>query len=162
MQDLFFQDEHGVFSYRVAGICIQNDHVLLQKPDNDDGYAFPGGQVSFGETHEETLKREFSEETGIHITVGDLRWVGELFFPWGTKRCQQICLYYIVEPKPNPHLQMRTFTGLETMEGRSSSMRFYWIPLSQVAELPVYPTNASTLLSALPDGTVKHFIYREI
>lgn len=42
MTDILFKTDDYIFSYRVAGICVQNGKVLLQKPTNDDGYAFPG------------------------------------------------------------------------------------------------------------------------
>lgn len=35
MSDILFKTDDYVFSYRVAGICIQNGRVLLQKPTND-------------------------------------------------------------------------------------------------------------------------------
>ena len=83
MGDILFKMDDYVFSYRVAGVCIQNGCVLLQKPTNDDGYAFPGGHVEFGETNAETLIREFKEEIGADVRVGNLRWVAEVFFPVG-------------------------------------------------------------------------------
>jgi ADP-ribose pyrophosphatase YjhB (NUDIX family) len=49
MSDILFKTDNYILSYRVAGICIQNGKVLLQKPTNDNGYAFPGGHVAFGE-----------------------------------------------------------------------------------------------------------------
>ena len=96
MSDILFKTDDYVFSYRAAGICIQNNRILLQKPTNDNGFAFPGGHAAFGETNEETLIREFKEEIGADISVGELKWVGEIFFPWGEKPCHQICLYYTV------------------------------------------------------------------
>ena len=65
--DILFRTEEYVFSYRVAGICIQNKKVLLQKPTNDTAFAFPGGHVTFGETNAQTLIREFQEEIGVDI-----------------------------------------------------------------------------------------------
>ena len=112
MSDILFKTEGYVFSYRVAGICIKHGRVLLQKPANDDGFAFPGGHVAFGETNEETLIREFREEIGAEISVGELKWVGELFFRWGDVPCHQICLYYLVDiltpeiPKTKRHRRM--------------------------------------------------------
>ena len=79
--DILFKTDEYVFSYRVAGICIHNGKVLLQKPTNDTAFAFPGGHVELGETNAQTLIREFKEEIGVDITVGDLKWVGEIFFP---------------------------------------------------------------------------------
>ena len=93
MSDILFKTDSYVFSYRVAGILIYDRKVLLQKPTNDPGFAFPGGHVEFGETNAETLRREFREEMGADIAVGKLQWVGEIFFPWGDRPCHQICLF---------------------------------------------------------------------
>ena len=96
--DILFKTDDWVFSYRVAGICVQNGKVLLQTTTGEDrSFAFPGGHVEFGETNEETLAREFKEEIGAEVRVGDLKWVAEVFFPWGSKPCHQICLYYMVD-----------------------------------------------------------------
>ena len=50
----------------------------------------PGGHVELGDTNAQTLVRELKEEIGADITVGDLKWVAEIFFPWGDKPCHQI------------------------------------------------------------------------
>lgn len=81
MRDLIFKEENFIFSYRVAGVIVQNGRVLMQKEPHDDGHAFPGGHVTLGETHEQTLRREFQEELHADITVGRLLSVGEVFFP---------------------------------------------------------------------------------
>ena len=52
--DILFKTDDHIFSYRVAGICVHNEKVLLHKAKGDEGYAFPGGHVSFGETNAET------------------------------------------------------------------------------------------------------------
>lgn len=43
MKDIFFKTEDYIFSYRVAGILIHNGKIILQRPVNGTGYAFPGG-----------------------------------------------------------------------------------------------------------------------
>ena len=73
MADILFRKDDWIFSYRVAGIAVCDGKVLLQKPTNENSFAFPGGHVSFGETNEETLLREFKEETGAEISVGELK-----------------------------------------------------------------------------------------
>lgn len=67
-RDILFKTEEFVFSYRVGGLLIKNDRILLQKPKNDD-FAIIGGHVSCFETTAETLKREFEEELHAKIEV---------------------------------------------------------------------------------------------
>ena len=152
--DILFKTDDWVFSYRVAGICVKNGKVLLQKPVNDTAFAFPGGHVAFGETNEETLIREFKEEIGVDIRVGELKWVAEIFFPWGDKPCHQICLYYMVDGDIS---DMNQFMGIEE---RGVPLEFWWIPLEQVQELEVYPVETPQLLQKL-DAGMQHFVYKE-
>ena len=158
--DILFKTDEYVFSYRVAGICIQNGKVLLQKPSNDTAYAFPGGHVAFGETNAQTLVREFQEECGVDISVGDLKWVAEVFFPWGDKPCHQICLYYMVHIQSNIVTFDGMFIGKERIEGRKFDLEFHWIPITELKNIDVYPTNVVELMDKINDG-VQHFIYQE-
>lgn len=162
MADILFKTEDWVFSYRVAGICVQDGKVLLQTTTGEDrSFAFPGGHVAFGETNADALIREFREEIGADITVGDLKWVAEVFFPWGNKPCHQICLYYLVEIQ-NPEIPREgCFTAKEHLEGRSFDLEFHWIHLEDVKNLEVYPTQTPELLQHLDEG-VQHFIYQEL
>lgn len=160
--DILFKTDDWVFSYRVAGICVQNGKVLLQKPTNDNAHAFPGGHVEFGETNAETLIREFKEEIGADIQVGELKWVAEAFFPWGGsgKPCHQICLYYMVEIL-NPEIPKDgMFMATEHIEGRNFALEYHWVPLENVEKLEVYPTQTPALLQKLHEG-VQHFTYKE-
>ncbi|MHB1152709.1 MAG: NUDIX hydrolase [Eubacteriales bacterium] len=160
MSDILFKTDNYVFSYRVAGICIQNNKVLLQKPTGETGFAFPGGHVEFGETNAETLIREFKEEMNVYINVGELKWVAEIFFPWGDKPCHQICLYYIVDLIDAQIPLDGKFIGSERLEGRDFDIEFHWILLDDVKNNVVYPGNTSDLLNRLDEGT-KHFVYKE-
>ena len=161
MKDILFKTEDAVFSYRVAGICVQNGKVLLQTTTGEDrSFAFPGGHVAFGETNAETLIREFREEIGAEVIVGDLKWVAEIFFPWGDKPCHQICLYYMVEIQNEEIPKDGVFPAQERLEGRSFELEFHWVPLERVEGLEVYPVNAALLLKRLPEG-VQYFVYRE-
>ncbi len=66
---------------RISGICIIDDSILLIKHlsigEKGTLWAPPGGGLHFGETITETLKREFIEETGLSIDVGELVMVNE-------------------------------------------------------------------------------------
>jgi 8-oxo-dGTP pyrophosphatase MutT (NUDIX family) len=56
------------FRPSVYGVLIENGKILLFK--QWDGYDFPGGGVEIGETINEALEREFWEETGLKIKIG--------------------------------------------------------------------------------------------
>ena len=59
---------------RVALIIRGEEGILLikHKKGNDEYWLVPGGGVDFGETMEESAKREFLEETGLNVDVGRL------------------------------------------------------------------------------------------
>jgi len=161
MNDILFHRDNYVFSYRVAGILLRDNKILLQKPTNDTAYAIPGGHVELGETNAETLIREFKEEIGVDITVGDLKWVWENFFPWGDKPCHQICLYYDVKLINEKQIPLDgVFVGDERIEGRDFKIEFHWTPIKALNQIEVYPTNIADLIKRYDEG-VLHFVYRE-
>ncbi len=160
MSDILFKKDGWIFSYRVAGIAVQNGKVLLQKPTNEDFYAFPGGHVEFGETNEETLMREFNEEIGADIKVGALKWVAEAFFPWRENPCHQICLYYAIDITDDDTPKDGMFIAREHIEGRNFDLEFHWVPIEKTDKIEIYPAEAKELLNNLDKG-VKHFIYKE-
>jgi len=161
MSDILFHHEDYVFSYRVAGILIYDNKILLQKPPNDTGYALPGGHVGLGETNAQTLEREFREEIGADIAINSLKWVAEIFFPWGDKPCHQICLFYDVGLKNAAQIPLDgIFTGDEHLEESEFKIEFCWISIDTLSQIEVYPANIADLMGRYHDG-VQHFIYRE-
>jgi ADP-ribose pyrophosphatase YjhB (NUDIX family) len=150
MSDLLFRTPEGVFSYRVAGVLIQNGRVLLQRPPDDPGYAFPGGHVAFGETGEQALAREFREETGLEIRPTRMLWIGENFFPWGQRQCHQICLYYQVEPLDETRLPA----------GQRFQLQFSWVDLNDLEGILLYPMHVKEKLCHLSDS-IEAFVYVE-
>jgi 8-oxo-dGTP pyrophosphatase MutT (NUDIX family) len=159
--DILFHVTPGVFSYRVAGVLTHNGEVLLQRPLGDTGYAFPGGHVQFGETSDQTVIREYKEETGIDIVPQHLLWIGENYFPWGDQNCHQICLYYQVALKDGCVLPCaQTFMGCDQLEGKTSNLEFSWIDIQHLDQIEVYPPQAGQLLR-LPSGAIEHFVYVE-
>lgn len=59
----------------VAGVCIKDNKVLLARHTYGSGKGkliIPGGYVEYGETPQDALKREFSEEVNIVIEPKDI------------------------------------------------------------------------------------------
>jgi 8-oxo-dGTP pyrophosphatase MutT (NUDIX family) len=88
-----------VMRHNVYGIAIKGKKVLIVPQWHDDGFDFPGGHVELGEHHLDTLKREFFEETGLDIEIGELICADTVFFkhPGRDHATQHIGLVYTVK-----------------------------------------------------------------
>lgn len=62
---------------RVNGVLIEEGKILLVEQDVSASrrWAHPGGKLEFGETLRQGIVREFKEETGLDVAVGDLLYV---------------------------------------------------------------------------------------
>ena len=59
---------------RVCGMCWERERLLMvnhQGVSDTNFWAPPGGGVEFGQSISDTLRREFSEETGLRVAPGD-------------------------------------------------------------------------------------------
>ena len=85
------------FRPSVYSVLIEGDKILLSK--QWDGYDFPGGGMEIGETIKDALKREFWEEIGLEVEVGDVILADSSFFkyPYADKYCNSILVYYLVK-----------------------------------------------------------------
>ncbi|HAI75000.1 MAG TPA: NUDIX hydrolase [Microscillaceae bacterium] len=83
---------------RCSGLLVQNDRILLVKHQYLGGgqnylWAPPGGGVEFGDTIQESLYREFLEETGLVIQIKHFSFVNEFLDP----PLHAIELFFVVE-----------------------------------------------------------------
>jgi ADP-ribose pyrophosphatase YjhB (NUDIX family) len=160
-QDILFKTDDYIFSYRVAGILIKNGNILLQKPLKDKGYSIPGGHVAFGELSSETLIREFKEEINADVKIERLIMVGENFWPWGNRPCQQISFYYEISLCDENQIPLEgTFPAYDDFGNKRIDLEFSWIDLHEIKNLVVYPSNIKEELLSLPKE-LKYFVYRQ-
>ncbi len=161
-RDILFKTDDFIFSYRVGGLLIKNDKILLQKPENDD-FAIIGGHVSSLETTAETLKREFEEELHAKIVVDNLAAVGEVFFSWGQKPCHQICLYYKVHLLNDSDIPSEGFFhGYDDLDNERIDLDFCWVPLEKLKHgLKVYPLELIPYILNDHSETA-HFVSKQI
>ena len=161
MADILFKTDDWIFSYRVGGILIHNDRILLQRVPGDDGYALVGGHVALGETTAETLVREFKEEIRADIRVERLLMVGENFFPWGSRPCHQINLYYLVSLVDETQIPTTgIFKATDELGNKRIDLDMCWISLKDLPGITVYPTEAKEHIIRIPDEIV-HFVHKE-
>ena len=161
MSDILFKTDEYVFSYRVGGLLIRDGKALLQKPTDDDGYAIIGGHVAFGETTAEALAREYKEEIGADIKVERLFMVNESFFPWDSRPCQQINLYYLVSLKDETQIPLDgTFKALDELGNEHIELDMCWIPLEDVPNKKIYPLQVKEYIMN-PTDEIVHCVYKE-
>ena len=147
------------FTVRAAGVCVRDEHVLLQTEDLIDFWVLPGGRNEMGERTADTVQRELWEETGLAVTVGDLLWVMENYFTYEGKAFHEIAFYYqmtLPETLSPPHLQPE-FTGVEG----DKSLTFRWVPLADVANVRLFPAYFRNALHKLPTSPV-HVVHHDV
>lgn len=85
------------FRPTVYGILIEDGKLLLSK--QWDGYDLPGGGVEIDETIEQSLVREFMEETGMEINVKLVVSAESNFFiiPETNRPVNVIVVYFLCE-----------------------------------------------------------------
>ena len=70
---------------RVCGLYREGNRLLMVRHrgigPTDTFWCPPGGGAQFGETAPDALVREFAEETGLSVAIGDLLFVNEFMQP---------------------------------------------------------------------------------
>jgi 8-oxo-dGTP pyrophosphatase MutT (NUDIX family) len=149
------------FVYRVAGVAVDQDRVLLHRAADDDFWALPGGRGEMMEPSPETLRREMREETGLTVTVDRLLWVVENFFDYRGKTWHELGLYFLMSFLPDSPVwaQGEAFGGQELFpDGRRLPLFFQWFPLAHLDTLTVVPSFLPAGLRQLP-LTPQHIIH---
>src|SRR5688572_18605664 len=95
-----FDQGNRRFNYRVVGVAIHNDSVLLHRADHEPFWTLPGGRAEHGETAEQTIKRELLEELTTEVHVDRLLWVVENFFEYEGWSYHELALYFLVRFRP--------------------------------------------------------------
>lgn len=127
---------------RVCGILVQEDKILLVRLKSPATRELiwmpPGGGLEFGERIESCLKREFLEETGLEIEVGEQLFINEFIEP----PIHALELYFRVN-KVGGHLKL----GADPEHGPQEQLlhEIAWVPLSRLAEMAVAPESLKTM-----------------
>jgi len=127
---------------RVYGILIDPTHGLLVSDEFIRGHYFtklPGGGLEFGEGTLDCLVREFKEETGLDVTIGDHIYTTDFYQPSAFRSGDQILsIYYYVYPISLESLQTRAnafdFKPEEVADITGQAEHTRWIPLQQLSE----------------------------
>ena len=136
-KDVLVEINGIIFSYRVSGILIDNDKIMLTK--HGDTYTIPGGHVHIGELSIDAIEREYKEETGLDVEAISVIATLENFWKMKGKDCHQINIIYRVGYKglvqqfdPNPD---------------NDNTEFVWVDIKVLPTLNIYPKEIIKIIS---------------
>jgi len=154
------KDRNGEFLFRVSGVLLQRNKILLHKTKKGDGWVLPGGKAEINEKSEATIVRELEEELGLRVKVNRLLWIIESYNAYGVSQLHEHGLYYLIEAvNPPPEISEDEFYGLEQL-----GIRFKWFALDELSAMTIYPGVLSDLIRTIPtEGErIKHVINNDL
>lgn len=129
-KDIGISTENEKFKYRVSGLLIKNNKLLVVKIDNNSFYCLPGGHVELLEDTRDAVVREFKEETGIDVEIKQLKYITENFFKSGKYNCHEVGMYYILET--TNMIDFKEYTIEELDKDRITKLNFKWIDIDDL------------------------------
>ncbi|TFB25004.1 NUDIX domain-containing protein [Filobacillus milosensis] len=152
--DATFKMDQMVFNYRVAGVCIEDNHVLIHKQAKDHHWALPGGRVEVLEDSKSGIVREMAEELNIECKVDRLLWFTENFFEYKYRNFHEIGLFYLLSTV-REHFQKGPFFSEE-----GDHLVYEWVHIDELHKINLYPMFLRTELQKLPTN-MEHIIINQ-
>lgn len=152
---IYIKSEGESFSFRIAGIFVHNNRILLQKAIKSGAWVLPGGRSEINETSGETLIREMKEELAAEISIKRLVWIIENFNAYETKGLHEMGFYYLGQL--NSEYDLHDIQG--DFEGNENNIKliFRWFEISEISKLDIYPKFLKEHLNILPEN-IQHVI----
>lgn len=113
------------FNVRIYGICIQQGMLLISEELIRGNWIvkLPGGGLEWGEGPHDCLRREWQEELGLDIEVGDHFYTTHFFQPSAFDDSQVLSIYYRV-----------SFSSGQLPISQNSGERCRWVHLADVSQ----------------------------
>jgi len=162
MQDVKITTAAGNFKFRVGGILICNDRVLVVEMNDNGHYCLPGGHVELGEDTKTAVVREMGEELGYEVVDKQLVAMIENFYynPRKNNHFHELGYYYIVEPKDMAKCQLDSYMRMEQDKDHVTKLDFKWVPLTDLASVDFRPKFLGEQLSQ-KNFNLTHYINKE-
>lgn len=124
MSDIRVKIDQTKFDVRACGI-LENNGKILVSTEIDGTQTLSGGAVKIGETTEQAVKREFFEETNLHVEVEKLAAIIENKFKMDEDDYQQVIFVYYLSLSGNQKQELV----------RKEKISAEWIDKSQITNL---------------------------
>jgi len=157
-RNISYLQDNSRFNFRVAGIVMDADRVLLHQTKQDDFWNLPGGRVEMNESTGDAIRREMMEELGVSIRVERLAFVCEDFYEYDGKEMHEMGFYYVISlPGGHSFYNEREFKGVE----QDGKLTFRWFPIQETEQMEIYPVFLRKELVNLRDSSsIRHFIQK--
>jgi 8-oxo-dGTP diphosphatase len=131
----------GRFNIRVYGILVDSNKRVLVSDEYIRGSfftKFPGGGLEFGEGTRDCLKREFKEETGLDVGIGEHLYTTDFYQVSAFNNNDQIIsIYYFVHGNAE-QLETKTtafdFVPHQVSDPEGEAEVFRWINWNELTE----------------------------
>ncbi len=137
---------------RVAGVLLKGGAILLVKhrKRGKNYWLLPGGRVQLGESTQDALKRELSEELSIDVEIGELLFVVEAI----KGRDEQII-------QPTFSISAKD-TDVLKLGADKRVVDFDFFLHDKLGDLIIYPDIKDELIELLKSGNISHkYIYKK-
>lgn len=152
---IHLRTKEGVFNFRVAGVLLHDNKILLHQMSSEKSYSLPGGRVEINEDSKKALIREYYEEIGIEIEVDRLLWVNESFFRQRSVRHHELCFYYLIHQTGGLNILVNNqFYGQELAKNGFPFLEFFWMKLDELKSISIRPPFLKTGLYDIPHEVV--------
>ena len=143
-----------------SAVIVQDNQLLLVKFDAEDvgvHYNLPGGGVEDNELLEDAVRREVLEETCMQVDVERILFVFEYVptehrYKYGARHSVNV----IFECEPQEHSEARMPDVPD-----KDQIDVCWIPLSELASVPLLPLVAEQYIRALQNNNHYPIVLRE-
>ncbi len=132
--------ENYKFKFRVSGVFIYNNKILVNKY-GEDSYCLPGGYVEIGENSEEAILRELKEEINLDFNISSFLGITENFFVnLRSQKTHGIDFYYRVNLNDENDYEKIDYNRIENDKGGIIQHHFKWIDLSELEKYNLLPS----------------------
>ena len=146
------------FKFRVSGIFIKDNKILLVDMDDSGFLCLLGGHVELGEKTENALIRELLEETKKKIKIKKYLGVMENYFvnKYSIK-IHEICFYYLIDFIED--IKLDDFIVFED-DNAKTKLEYHFIDIKDIDKCDVRPSILKEIVKN--DLEFKHYVIEDI